>query len=635
MLYSPVISILIPTRNRVGMLAEAIRSALAQDYPSFEVIVADNASTDGTADLLGGITDARLRTILRPHDIGMVGNWRSLIHEHARGEWFIILSDDDRLDDRTYLRRASGALADPDVALVHAGGDVLDVRTGERQSLDLVPGRYRGIDVACRRGQGRPQDFTLCNVLFRRSLAIELRSFDDPWNLSCDSELFLRCCLRGDVVVVPGRVSTYRIHGSNLLLRLASDHRFLVSNPSFAMRVARDARFLVPPSDRRRLLKTCVIPVLRHAAIVLVRKFGWPALVEAAARWREECPEAVDLAFDQLRWWRLRLVAGRPVALPVERPSAEDPSPVDILLATHQGETYLEAQLDSLLAQTWPNIRIIVSDDGSTDGTLRILQNYARRYPGKFEVLDNPQRPGGVVSNFNRLASASTAPYVCFCDQDDLWLPDRVAAGVRAIQEVERRHPGLDLPIMAHSDLALIDRDGNLIDPSMWRFQHLDPATASVPARILTQNVVTGCTMTANRAALRQACPVPLEAVMHDWWLAVWCSGRGVVVTLPQAFVQYRQHANNTVGAKRWDRSWILTILLSGRVPFGDVRTSRERTSRQAVALARTGDDPLARLAARYARLADASWPMRRYLIVRHGFWKVGVWRSISWLLRV
>jgi hypothetical protein len=425
------------------------------------------------------------------------------------------------------------------------------------------------------------------------------------------------------------------MHGGNLILRLASDRRFLVSNPSFGIRVARDARFLVAPLDSQRLFETCVIPVLRHAALVLVRRYGWPALVAAAVRWREECPEAVDLALGPLRWWRLRLVACRSVAAPEETPSLEDPAPVDILLATRQGESYLEAQLDSLLAQTWPNVRIIASDDGSTDGTVRILRDYAQRYPGRLVVLDNSQRAGGVIPNFNRLVAASAAPYVCFCDQDDRWLPSRVASGVQAIQEVERRHPGLDLPILAHSDLALIDREGHLIDSSMWRFQHLDPAIASAPARILTQNVVTGCAMTVNRAALRQACPVPLEAVMHDWWLAAWCSGRGVVVTVPQALVQYRQHASNTVGAKRWDRSWILTALLSGRVPFGDVRTSRERTARQAAALALTGNDPLARLAGQYARLADASWPMRRYLIVRYGFWKVGFWRCISWLLRV
>src|SRR5260221_9001719 len=98
---------------------------------------------------------------------------------------------------------------------------------------------------------------------------------------------------------------------------------------------------------------------------------------------------------------------------------------IDILLATYDGEKYLKQQLDSLLAQTYENIRIIIRDDASQDGTKEIIQEYGKRYPNKIYPLFGKERLG-VKANFSKLMEVSSSPYVMFADQDDIWMSSKV-----------------------------------------------------------------------------------------------------------------------------------------------------------------------------------------------------------------
>ncbi len=194
----PRVTVVIPTFNRQAMLLEAVQSALAQRYGSFEVLVSDNASEDGTREAMAAFAaDPRFRYVRNATNLGMVGNWRSAVFEHARGEFFLLLSDDDVLLDPGYLAKAM-ALVDrnPGLVMVYANGYVLDEATGRRTELRLPFAEVeRGITIFAARDRILPQDFTLCNVLFRRSLAMELGAFGDPFNICCDSELFLKSCL--------------------------------------------------------------------------------------------------------------------------------------------------------------------------------------------------------------------------------------------------------------------------------------------------------------------------------------------------------------------------------------------------------------------------------------------------------
>ena len=275
----PRVSIVIPTFNRRAMLGEAVVSALAQRYPDLEVLVSDNCSTDGTAEAMQAhLGDPRFRYVRNEANLGMVGNWRRAVFEYARGDWFLILSDDDLLLDPDYLTKAMALVEErPDLVLVYAGGWVLYEASGRRRALRPPFGRVeRGATVFASRDRVKPMDFTLCNVLFRRSLAIERDAFADPLNLCCDSQLFLELCLLGDVGVIPELVSLYRIHGANLILRPHPDVPTHLANLSHYLKPRRLAlaRGALTPRQRRRFDRKARKAV-RRTILLVARRQPW------------------------------------------------------------------------------------------------------------------------------------------------------------------------------------------------------------------------------------------------------------------------------------------------------------------------------------------------------------------------
>ena len=99
---------------------------------------------------------------------------------------------------------------------------------------------------------------------------------------------------------------------------------------------------------------------------------------------------------------------------------------VDILLATYNGERFLQKQIDSILQQTYSNFTIYIRDDGSKDGTIKIIKDYAQKYPNKILFIEDILGNLGVTQNFNELMKYSSANYIAFSDQDDIWLPQKI-----------------------------------------------------------------------------------------------------------------------------------------------------------------------------------------------------------------
>jgi len=299
----PRLSILIPTFNRAEMLVEAVDSALAQTYPNLEIIVSDNASTDGTAAVMARYQgEPRLRYHRNETNLGMVGNWRQAVRDLATGEFFLLLSDDDSLLDPDYLARAARLIqAHPEVVLVYGEGWLLDTLTGERKELRLPFQEVEaGPGVFASRNTVSPQDFILCNVLFHRGLSMELDAFSDPLDLCCDSELFLKLCLFGQVGVLKGMASLYRLHGGNLIKTVQANPDLLAHSVNMYLaphRLALDKGILSAPeraaferTARTALMRAVLamrehhparyrgfIADLRAAAPDLMRQlFGWP-----------------------------------------------------------------------------------------------------------------------------------------------------------------------------------------------------------------------------------------------------------------------------------------------------------------------------------------------------------------------
>jgi len=228
---------------------------------------------------------------------------------------------------------------------------------------------------------------------------------------------------------------------------------------------------------------------------------------------------------------------------------------VEILMATYNGERYLKEQINSILAQTYTNWNLIVQDDCSTDGTPRLLLNYQKQYPGKITVIPNFKRFGSAQSNFFSLLFQSTAAYVMACDQDDVWLPNKIMLTMQKTHEMEK-NSSTSTPLLVHTDLAVTDAVLETISPSLFYMQKMD-ASRTALRQLLAQNIVTGCTMMVNRPLLDiLGKKEPQGAIMHDWWLALLVNCTGRIGFVDEPTILYRQHGENAIGARNARSLW-------------------------------------------------------------------------------
>lgn len=223
---------------------------------------------------------------------------------------------------------------------------------------------------------------------------------------------------------------------------------------------------------------------------------------------------------------------------------------VEILLAAYNGERFLREQLDSLLAQTWEQWHLTVSDDGSTDGTPAILDGYAAQYPDRIRRVRHEGRFGNARDHFFWLMKECGASYMMFCDQDDVWHPDKVEKTMRALLEAEDE-AGTDTPVLVFTDLTPVDEKLRPIASSLMKMQKQYTDVIDYRA-LLMQNIVTGCATGINRALAQLAgqCTDTSQVIMHDWWLGVVAARFGRVTYLDESTMLYRQHGGNSVGAK-------------------------------------------------------------------------------------
>ncbi|MEC5385584.1 glycosyltransferase family 2 protein [Uliginosibacterium sp. H3] len=303
------------------------------------------------------------------------------------------------------------------------------------------------------------------------------------------------------------------------------------------------------------------------------------------------------------------------------------------MLATYNGAAYLPAQLDSLLAQTHKDWRVIARDDGSSDGSLTLLETYARNYPGQFEILRDEGRAGAKIS-FSRLIAHSSAPYVAFCDQDDVWKPEKLELLLEALC-TEERHAEPGTPMLAHCDLQVVDESLELMNPSFWVYQGIDPFRDDL-SQLLVQNVVTGCAMLCNRALVDAATPIPESAFMHDYWLALIASALGRIVPVRHALIQYRQHGRNTLGAKKMPSFFSIPARTFSRDgwPLNYTAACAQADALVQALAGKASDENLA-CAEKFAQLYSHGWWMRRWVLVRYGIFPALLRRHLSVLARV
>lgn len=212
---------------------------------------------------------------------------------------------------------------------------------------------------------------------------------------------------------------------------------------------------------------------------------------------------------------------------------------VQVLLSTYNGAAFLRPQLDSLLYQTGVELSILIRDDGSTDNTVALIKDQIARYP-QIRLIEGTNL--GVVPSYFALMNAAdpAVDFFAFCDQDDVWLPTKLATAVQTLA-------AFSLPAVFASPV-LITQDGVTTVG-----QTPVPRKPLALGNALVQNRLIGCSVVFNRALLalvREFPPDTAQVNMHDWWVYLVAAAFGQVVFHPQPTLLYRQHTANVVGLK-------------------------------------------------------------------------------------
>lgn len=219
---------------------------------------------------------------------------------------------------------------------------------------------------------------------------------------------------------------------------------------------------------------------------------------------------------------------------------------IDILLATYNGEKYLKEQLDSILNQTYKNIRIIISDDCSKDTTPEILKEYQKK-DDRIE-LHIQKNNLGVVKNIEFLLREVKSPYYMLADQDDYWLPEKAEKSLEKLKEEKAD--------LVFGDLEVVDKNLNTMYRSfndyMLLTRKINKYINSYKVNYL-YNCITGCTVLAKKETIEKIIPLPTNSkrVLHDHWIGLMVALNGKLAYVPEKYIRYRQHGNNEVGTEK------------------------------------------------------------------------------------
>lgn len=306
---------------------------------------------------------------------------------------------------------------------------------------------------------------------------------------------------------------------------------------------------------------------------------------------------------------------------------------IDILLASYNGEKYIAEQIDSILNQTYKDWFLYIKDDCSTDNTVKIIMDYEKEYKDKIKVILSDKPSGSAKNNFFSMFEYSNSDYIMTCDQDDVWLPDKIEITLEGMKEAEQENNSI--PILVHTDLKVVDENLNVFSDSLFKMQNLDNERYKLNY-LLTQNIVTGCTVMANKALLNHTKINPNDAIMHDWWMALIAASLGKIVFIDKATVMYRQHERNSVGAKNVRSIDYIKVKISN---IDNIKKSIKDTYVQA-------DKLLEAIGAfinsnnydtiqQYSLMKNNRKTKKVYIMVKYKYWKKGLIRNLGQVILV
>jgi len=215
---------------------------------------------------------------------------------------------------------------------------------------------------------------------------------------------------------------------------------------------------------------------------------------------------------------------------------------ISVCIATYNGEKFIYNQIQSILEQLSEKDEIIISDNYSSDETLRIINSIAD--PRIKIVLS---RKISLIKNFENALINSSGDYIFLADQDDVWLPKKIKIMVEKLESY-------DLVI---SDCILVNEKLQIIINSFYSFNKSRPGFI----QNVIKNSYIGCCMAFNRKILNASLPFPEKIPMHDWWIGLIGSLFGKVIFLDDKLILYRRHsASASITGNKSNYSFIMKL---------------------------------------------------------------------------
>lgn len=300
---------------------------------------------------------------------------------------------------------------------------------------------------------------------------------------------------------------------------------------------------------------------------------------------------------------------------------------VDIVMTSYNGEKYISEQINSILNSNYQNFHISIYDDGSTDSTLEIINQYHLNNIDKITIYKNKNNKG-VTKNFLEGLSNTNGDYIMFCDQDDYWKEDKIVVTLNKMIELEQRY--LNLPIAVFTDVIVVNKELKEIHPSFFKMSNLNPYKTDL-ASLLMENKLIGCSVMVNKAVrdVIKSNDIPEYAKFHDGWVALIATALGKIGYLNKGTLLYRQHGENIVGNIKFKDYFVnrvknlktqkesLLILQKQAEEFCDLYKDKLRKEDYNIILT-------------FSRLNKMNFVLKRYYIIKYKFYKTGFIRNLA-----